>query len=202
MVRRGWVRSSTRRSSVFDGKSYKPDADELVSDEMPLDDENVEPEEGRSEYPLTSVDTRAREEFLMRGLRLSRARPEVLDYARREFVSSMCGQRTSSKSWVPRTFRFNETLGVDLFEIESSDGSKIAFCNVVCWGTLYQLCIPILDKTAVTVRKFVAERWSQYFGPPMLIIADQGKEFVGTQFIEFTIANSIFLHIIDVRAPW
>ena len=36
----------------------------------------------------------------------------------------------------------------------------------------------------------------------MLIIADQGKEFVGTQFEEVTNANSILLHIIDVRAPW
>ena len=36
----------------------------------------------------------------------------------------------------------------------------------------------------------------------MVIIADQGKEFVGTQFKEFTNANSILLHIIDVRAPW
>ena len=36
----------------------------------------------------------------------------------------------------------------------------------------------------------------------MLIIADQGKEFVGTQFKEFTNANGIFLHLIDVKAPW
>ena len=34
----------------------------------------------------------------------------------------------------------------------------------------------------------------------MLIIADQGTEFVGTQFKEFTNANSIVPHIIDVRA--
>ena len=44
--------------------------------------------------------------------------------------------------------------------------------------------------------------WIQYFGPPLVIIADQGKEFVGTQFKKFTNANSILLHIIDVRAPW
>ena len=36
----------------------------------------------------------------------------------------------------------------------------------------------------------------------MAVIADQGKEFVGTQFKEFTNANSILLHIIDVWAPW
>ena len=73
---------------------------------------------------------------------------------------------------------------------------------MVCWGTLYQLCIPVVDKTAETVAKCVAERWIQYFGPPLVIIADQGKEFVGTKFKEFTNANSILLHIIDVRAPW
>ena len=48
----------------------------------------------------------------------------------------------------------------------------------------------------------VAERWIQYFGPQMLIIAEQGKEFVGTRFKEFSNANSIFLHTIDVKAPW
>ena len=67
-------------------------------------------------------------------------------------------------------FRFNETLGLDLFEIESPDNSKIVFCNMVCWGTLYQLCIPVVDKTAETVAKCVAERWIQYFGPPLVII--------------------------------
>ena len=36
----------------------------------------------------------------------------------------------------------------------------------------------------------------------MLLIADQGKEFVGTQFKEFTNANSSLFLIIDVRAPW
>ena len=95
-----------------------------------------------------------------------------------------------------------QRLGVDLFEIESPDGSKMVFCKIVCWGTLYQLCIPILDKTAETVAKCIAERWIQYFGPQMLIIAEQGKEFVGTRFKEFTNANSILLHTIDVRAPW
>ena len=101
-----------------------------------------------------------------------------------------------------RTQRASSKLGVDLFEIESPDGSKIVFCNMVCWGTLYQLCIPVLDKTAGTVAKCIAERCIYYFCPLVLILADQGKEFVGTQFKEFTNANSILLHTMDVRAPW
>ena len=148
----------------------------------------------------------SREEFL-RALRLGRARSEVLNYVRREFECPACAAKghppkPRMPAALPRTFRFNETLGVDLLEIESPDGTKITFCNMVCWGTLYQLCIPILDKTAATVSKCLNERWIQYFGPPLVIIADQGKEFVGTHFKEFTNANSILLHIIDVRAPW
>ena len=148
----------------------------------------------------------SKEEFL-RALRLSRARPEVLDCVRREFEGPACAAKgyppkPRHPAALPRTFRLNEILGVDLFEIESLEGSKIVFCNMVCWGTLYQLCIPITDKTVGMVAKCTAERWIQYFGPPMLILADQRKEFVGTQFKEFTNANSILLHIIDVRAPW
>ena len=138
----------------------------------------------------------SREEFL-RALRLSRARSEVLNYVRREFECPAC----AAKGHPPKP-RLNETLGVDLFEIESPDGTKITFCNMVCWGTLYQLCIPILDKTAATVSKCIIAQWIQYVGPPLVISADQGKEFVGTHFKEFTNANSILLHIIDVRAPW
>ena len=46
------------------------------------------------------------------------------------------------------------------------------------------------------------ERWIQYVGPPLVVIVDQGKEFMGTELKEFTNVNSIHLHIIDVRAPW
>ena len=109
----------------------------------------------------------SKEEFL-RALRLSRARPEVLHYVRREFECPACAAKGHPRkprfpAALPRTFRFNETLGLDLFEIESPDNSKIVFCNMVCWGTLYQLCIPVVDKTAETVAKCVAERWIQYF---------------------------------------
>ena len=148
----------------------------------------------------------SKEEFL-RALRPSRARPEVLDYVRREFECPACAAKghppkPGLPAALPRTFRFNETLGVYFFETLSPRMVPMSLSATWCVGALwYQLCIPILDKIAGTVAKCVAERWIQYFGPPMSIISDQGKEFVGTQFKEFTNANSILLHIIDVRAP-
>ena len=117
----------------------------------------------------------------------------------------MCSQRSSSKIQTSSSVAANFPLQRNawcgpFFGIESSDSSKIVFCKMVCWGALYQLCIPDLDETAETVAKCVAERWIQYFGAPLVIIADQGKEFVGTQFKEFTNANSTHFHINDVRA--
>ena len=92
----------------------------------------------------------SRQEFL-RALRLSRARSEVLNYVRQEFECPACAAKRHlpkprMPAALPGTFRFNETLGVDLFEIESPDGTKITFCNMVCWSTLYQLCIPIFGQ--------------------------------------------------------
>ena len=111
----------------------------------------------------------SKEEFL-RALRLSRARSEVLNYAQQAFECPACaakGHPPKQRMFaaLPRTFRFNETLGVDLFEIESPDGTKITFCNMVCWCTLCQLCIPIFDRTAATVSKCISEWWIQSFGP-------------------------------------
>ena len=78
----------------------------------------------------------SREEFL-RALRLSRARSEVLNFVRREFECPACAAKGHSPkprmlAALPRTFRFNETLGVDLFEIESPDGTKITYAWARC----------------------------------------------------------------------
>ena len=83
---------------------------------------------------------------------------EVLGCVRRDFECPACAAkghppRPRLPSALPRAFRFNETHGVD-----GPDGTRIIFCNMVCWGTLYHLCIPFPDKTAATVAKCITER--------------------------------------------
>eukprot|EP00974_Lingulodinium_polyedra_P103323 10004780-Lingulodinium_polyedra.AAC.1 len=53
----------------------------------------------------------------------------------------------------PKTFRFKETVGIDLLELAFEDGAKVDICNIVCWGTLYQVCVNTPDKTAATVAR-------------------------------------------------
>ena len=115
----------------------------------------------------------------------------------------MCSKVISSEakasSSIAANISFNETLGVDLFL--RSNHPMVPRSLSVTWcarGTLYQLCILVPD---TTVAKCITERRIQYFGPPLVIIADKEKEFVGAQFKELTNASSILLHIIDARAP-
>ena len=117
-------------------------ADEMVTDEMLSDDENGGDSETSVQKPLTSSQKKvtqnihdncghpSKEEFLI-ALRLSRARPEVLDYVRREFECPACAAKghppkPGFPAALPRTFRFNETLGVGFF---FSDGVSGWFQN-------------------------------------------------------------------------
>ena len=82
----------------------------------------------------------SKDEF-MRALRLSRARPKVLHYVRKYYTCPACEARGKvprprPPASLPRTFRFNETVGIDLFELEGK-----VFVNMICWGTLYQQCV-------------------------------------------------------------
>ena len=120
---------------------------ELELEEVTIHDENGDDDIASTGKPLTANQKSviqnihnncghpSREEFL-RALRLSRARPEVLSYVRREFECPACATKghppkPRMPAALPRTLGFNETLGVYLFEIESPDGTKIIFCNMV-----------------------------------------------------------------------
>ena len=115
------------RSSVLVGKSHKPDAKETSNDTISVrsgkserDTIDNESEEGGSNIHYNCGHP-SKEEFL-RALRLSRARPEVLDYVRREVECLACAAKghppkPSLPAAMPRTFRVNETLGVDLLRL-------------------------------------------------------------------------------------
>jgi transposase InsO family protein len=205
---------------IFTAEDGEIDAETPAVEQSPLDPNHTSTDDTHEENvtPLTSAQKKviqeihnncghpSREEFL-RALRLSNARPPVMSYVRKSFRCPACdakGQMPKPRppASLPKTFRFNESMGVDLFDIDNPDGSKAWFCNMVCWGTLYQLCIPVPDKTADTAAKCVTEHWIRYFGPPKVLIADQGREFVGQMFKDMCTANAILLHVTDVRAPW
>ena len=141
-------------------------------------------------------------------MRLARAKEHVLNYVRHEFRCSGCEARDQMPkpalpASLPKNFRFNETVGIDLIELDRADGNgKFYGVNMVCWGTLFQLVFETPDKRPETVAAIFADKWTRYFGPPLVLIADQGREFVGQPFFDMCVKYSILLHVTNVRAPW
>lgn len=152
------------------------------------------------------MDTLSTEEFL-RAFRLSRAQGRVVAYVRQCFKCAACEAKGRvlellSPASVRRRFRFNETFGVDIFEIEDPLPNKHTFLNIVCWGSLYQLVKEASDKRDFTVGELLTTSWIQYIGSPLVMIAGQGREFIGSEFQSMCDRQGLLLHITDVRAPW
>ena len=145
-------------------------------------------------------------EFL-RCLRLSGAQGRVLKYVRKQFKCSACdakGHMPKARlpASLPRTFRFNETVGIDLVEVEDPWHNKHTFVNMTCWGTIYHIWANIGDKKATTVANVLQDAWVKYFGAPVTIVADLGSEFTGSDFQDKCDQLGTFVHYCDSKAPW
>ena len=90
----------------------------------------------------------------LRILRLGGASLATLGIAK-SFECSQCKEDVRPKPWrraaPPRELEFNQVLGVDTVTIKHHDVS-IKCLNMVCWGTRYQMIIPLANLTAAHVR--------------------------------------------------
>eukprot|EP00435_Cladocopium_sp_Y103_P008670 s753_g2.t1 len=116
----------------------------------------------------------------LRILRLGGASVATLGLAK-TFECSQCKEDTRPKPWrraaPPRELSFNEVVGIDTVTIKHHDTS-IKCLNIVCWGTRYQMIIPLSGLTASHVRA-AYRTWIKLFGPPRVIKPDMGTEFLG-----------------------
>ena len=55
---------------------------------------------------------------------------------------------------------------------------------MICWGTLYQQCVFLKDKSAAAVRRAYRRFWLRPFGPPRRLITDRGREFIASEFVD------------------
>ena len=58
------------------------------------------------------------------------------------------------------------------------------------------------DKSADAVVNFMVRRWMPIFGPPRVLVADQGRELISWKFEEMAAQHSILLWHTAVQAPW
>ena len=61
---------------------------------------------------------------------------------------------------------------------------------------------PLQRKTNLNVWVCFATNWIKFFGPPEILVTDQGTEFLGQDFMERAAASGITQLPINSKAPW
>ena len=118
-------------------------------------------------------------ERFLRILRAGQASKLVLALAK-TFECPQCREEQRPKAWrraaPPRELSFNEVVGVDVITLKHYE-KRIQCLNCICWGTRYQLIIPLKGKTAADLREGYRQ-WVKLFGAPKVIRPDLGREFL------------------------
>jgi len=143
-----------------------------------------------------------------RMIKLGNGKPELVKWVKQNFKCDDCeaNKRPKSRrpSAVPKTYRFNHVVGIDLLEMKDPDGVRCFFFNIICWGTsLQQVKIVTGDnaKTAENVWITFVDAWVRSYGLPDGLVLDPGKEF-GGYFTDMAQAYGITILPTDRESPW
>ena len=143
-----------------------------------------------------------------RMIKLGNGKPELVKWVKHHFRCDDCEAnrrpRAKRPSAVPKTYRFNHVVGLDLADKKNLEGERQHWLNVVCWGTSFQqvkLLPNANEKTAENVWLTFVDTWIRIFGCPDVIVLDPGLEFEG-HFAEMSHAHGIVILPTDARSPW
>ena len=104
---------------------------------------------------------------------------------------------------VPKTYRFNHVVGIDLVE-KKWEGQKHNWLNVICWGASFQMVYPVVGDGAKEPRNVwetFVDSWVRVLGMPEIIVMDPGTEFKEV-FAENCSGYGALVLPTDPRAPW
>ena len=141
----------------------------------------------------------------VRALRHANAKPEIVEWVKQEFKCPIC--EASRKPSIPRpghlvrTLAFNEVIGTDVFYFDWKD-HKYPMLNTICWGSGLQIVERLETVTSEATHQAILRSWLVPFGPPSLIIVDQGREFFGRDFSGRLMELGIMIHFTDTNSPW
>jgi len=120
-----------------------------------------------------------------RMIRLGNGKPELVRWVKQHFKCDdclankvPCAKRPTA---VPKTYRFNHVVGLDLVFPKDQDQVRVAILNCLCWGASFQQ-VKILagdnEKTAENVWSTFVDTWVRIFGFPDILVVDSGLELI------------------------
>eukprot|EP00971_Amphidinium_carterae_P334851 6470363-Amphidinium_carterae.2 len=140
----------------------------------------------------------------VRTLRLGGCRKGLLNWVRQYYQCPACPSKVTPKpirpATVPRCYRFNEQLGVDLVQLHAN-GLQAWYLNMVDRGTNFQILERVESKTSEEVFCAFVRSWSRHYGVPRRVVVDEGNEFKGS-FLTGVSGLGALVTVAGVRAPW
>ena len=142
---------------------------------------------------------------LARALVIAGAPAEVVQAAK-TLKCSICAERKRPKAQRPASLPAPKDVGdqvhVDLFELFDIHDNRFYVAHAIDFVSRFQMAQVLPDKSSDSVVEFLSTRWLPIFGPPRVMIADQGKEFTSWTFEELCARHGILLWHCAVQAPW
>ena len=142
---------------------------------------------------------------LVRFMRAARVRAEVIRWTAKHFDCDICKSKAKPKSarpaMIPRSYQPSKVVGVDLVFLPEVGGGTFPALSIVDWGTNYQMVERVASKDPGLVWRTLEETWFRIFGPPEVLVADPGREFLA-EFMERAASLGVVVYQTASRAPW
>ena len=125
----------------------------------------------------------------------------VLESAAKELVCDACEKRKRAPNRpmvsLPKEPHFNYEVGADLWYLR---GRPIL--HVICLFTRLRHCTVLQNKSAPDVCHALLHLWVKYYGPPVLLFTDLGRDFDNDLMRLFAGKYGITLHCAPRRSHW
>jgi len=119
---------------------------------------------------------------LKRMMLLNGAKPElasIIDHLECQICKQVKSPMATPKAAFQRPMQFNERIVADSFYIWDSENTKYAVTHVLDTFSLYQIAVAAQDPSSEGTTALLRDRWIGVFGPPAVLMTDQGSEFHG-----------------------
>jgi hypothetical protein len=106
---------------------------------------------------------------------------------------------------LPRTYQFNESVGIDIFEVKDTSNTRFSILSFICLGTTFHQAAVIQSSTTgqPSSRKCLEvflDKWIQLFGTPTEVVSDRGLQNRGS-FAQGLSARGVILRNVGVESP-
>ena len=116
-------------------------------------------------------------------------------------------EKPKPQEHIAEDIQFNQSIGIDIFEIKDSNGKRYSVLSFLCLGTLYHHAAIVSTKGGQVSSKLCFQmfndKWTQYMGLPEEVITDRGLHNRG-DFVRGLTAPGVQFRTIGVesREQW